>query len=232
MKAVYSIRAVLRFAGRLPKETRVSNGHVFGRMGTESVDVTRWQMPPHKLLVNLPAQDIETGLKTKKPVSGLADAKLMEAFVRKYGVVSGHIREDGTFDEDAAHFTDAQDMLRKAWRGDTDAIKEIEQQVRVALEVSPSVRAKGLEITTENLWTFICVLFLLDEAAGKVGVCGNPECVSPYFLRKRKDQKYCEREQCSAYAQRQYALGWWDRKGYELRAEKSKAKQAKRRNRT
>jgi hypothetical protein len=232
VKALYSISAVLRFAGRLPKETRVSHGHVFGRMGAESVDVTRWRMPPHKLLANLPAQDTETGIKTKKPVSGLADAKLMEAFVKRYGVVSGEIREDGTFDEDAVHFTDAQDTLRKAWMGDASAIQEIKQQVKDALEVNPSVRAKGLELTTDNLWNFICVLFLLDEAAGKVGACGNPECASPYFLRKRKDQKYCGCEQCSAYAQQRYALGWWDRKGYELRAKRSKAKPANRRNRT
>ena len=48
--------------------------------------------------------------------------------MKKYGVVWGHIREDGRFDEEAAHFADAQDTLRKAWMGDASAIREIEQQ--------------------------------------------------------------------------------------------------------
>jgi len=157
----------------------------------------------------------------------------MEAFVKKYGVFSARLDEKaGHFDEDAANFTDAQDALRKAWAGDSGAIQEIESQVKYALEAQPSVRAGGVELTTDNLWGLICVLFLLDRIAGKTAVCANPECPAPYFLRKRKDQKFCERGPCSAYAQRRYALGWWERKGYELRAKRSKAKSAKGRKRT
>jgi hypothetical protein len=157
----------------------------------------------------------------------------MEAFLKKYGVFSGLVEENaGSFDEDAANFTDAQDALRKAWAGDSGAINEIEWQVKYALEAQPSVRAGCVELTTDNLWSLICVLFLLDRAAGKTAVCANPDCPAPYFLRRRKDQKFCERGPCSAYAQRLYALGWWKRKGYDLRAKRSNRKSAKRRKRT
>lgn len=209
MKSFYPIRSVLRFAGRLPRETQVNAGHVVGTLGSELADVSRWMEPPHKRLANLQTYDA-SGVPTTKPVSGLADAKAMEAFVRKYGVLWGRVDEtSGRFDEDAARFAVAQDLLRRAWMGDGDAIREIEGQVEDALEARPSVRPRGIELTTENLWSLICTLFLLDRASGKTGVCANPDCPAPYFLRKRKDQKFCERGGCTDYAQRQYALKWW-----------------------
>jgi hypothetical protein len=36
-------------------------------------------------------------------------------------------------------------------------------------------------------------------------VCANPECVVPFFLARRKDQKYCEHGVCTSYAQRMYS---------------------------
>lgn len=35
--------------------------------------------------------------------------------------------------------------------------------------------------------------------------CANPECVAPFFLARRKDQRYCELGACTAYAQRMYS---------------------------
>jgi len=45
-----------------------------------------------------------------------------------------------------------------------------------------------------------------------LAVCYNPWCAAPYFVAKRKTQKYCDRGDCTAFAQRQYALSWWRRK--------------------
>jgi hypothetical protein len=42
--------------------------------------------------------------------------------------------------------------------------------------------------------------------------CANPECVVPYFIAKRKSQRFCERGECTRYAQNQYALKWWREK--------------------
>jgi hypothetical protein len=55
-----------------------------------------------------------------------------------------------------------------------------------------------------------------------LAVCGNPGCPVRYFVGRRRDQKYCESGDCTAYAQRQYALKYWNRKGKHRRAEKSK----------
>jgi hypothetical protein len=201
------------------------------------IDVTRWRQPPHLVFANLRrfdlvASEAQALLQNsyrpalRRDAAGklhpeLIDLKASEEFVRKYGVLFGPM-DTGRFDEDVARLTNAQDKLRRAWAGDSNEVGLIELDMRYALEAQFSVNAKSLELMTDGLWSLICVLFLIDHATGKTGVCGNPQCPAAYFLRKRKDQKYCERGPCSAYAQRKYALGWWERKGYELRARNSK----------
>ena len=223
----------------MPKQTQIVERHVIGTFGTQSADLRLWREPPHRVFANLPRFDViasgklalldDTFRLPRRDAAGnvlpeLVEIGAMEAFVRKHGVFPGsdYADEIDRFDVDAADFTDAQDTLRRAWAGDGDAMNEIESQVQYALEARAFVKARGVEVIIGNLWGLIGVLFLVDHAAGKTGVCGNPECPAPYFLRKRKDQKYCERGKCSTYAQRKYALGWWERKGYDLRARKSK----------
>lgn len=46
----------------------------------------------------------------------------------------------------------------------------------------------------------------------RLAKCGNPDCVVPYFIVKRQSQKFCERGECTRYAQNQYALKWWREK--------------------
>jgi hypothetical protein len=123
-----------------------------------------------------------------------------------------------------------QSLLREAWKGERLAVELIQYgESRHAkqealgpprLTVAPS--GKGITLHAKDLWSFIRVAFLLDSERRLMKVCTNPDCPTPYFLAKRKDQKYCERGDCTAFAQRQYALGWWERKGYERRAKKSK----------
>jgi hypothetical protein len=62
------------------------------------------------------------------------------------------------------------------------------------------------------------------EQFHRFAICQNPDCPTRYFLAKRSDQKYCERGECTAYAQRIYALGWWNRGGKDLRKRKIKKK--------
>jgi len=194
MKSYYVIEASLRYYGRLPAATEVIGGHVFGTLGSERADATRWKEAPHERLANLQTYDTRAArlVLTTKPVSGVGDPKAIEAFVRKHGVLLGRVNENtGHFDEDAVRFARAQDSLRRAWSGEGAAIKEFEEQVEDALEAHLSVRAGGIEIATENLWSFICVLFLRDHVARKTKVCQNPDCSNPYFLQQRRGQKYC-----------------------------------------
>ena len=194
VKSYYVIQASLRYYGRLPAATEVIGGHVFGTLGHEKANATRWKEPPHERLANLPTYDTRGAqlVRTTKPaVSGLGESKAIEAFVRRHGILFGRVNETGHFYEDAVRFANAQELLRRAWSGDGAAIREIEEQVEDALEAHPSVRAGGIEVATENLWSFICVLFLRDQAARKTKLCQNPDCSNPYFLQQRKGQKYC-----------------------------------------
>jgi hypothetical protein len=41
--------------------------------------------------------------------------------------------------------------------------------------------------------------------------CANPDCINPYFLAKRRTQKFCESGPCVDYGHRQNALDYWHR---------------------
>jgi hypothetical protein len=44
--------------------------------------------------------------------------------------------------------------------------------------------------------------------AGHLKFCANPECLNPYFISKRTDQKYCS-DECAAPAKREAKRRWW-----------------------
>jgi hypothetical protein len=58
----------------------------------------------------------------------------------------------------------------------------------------------------------------------RFGICHNPECPAPYFLKRRKDQKHCEMGPCTEYTQRQHANKYWHKAGKRRRQERTKAK--------
>lgn len=60
------------------------------------------------------------------------------------------------------------------------------------------------------------------EHWGHFKYCANPNCVTPYFIAKRRDQTVCDAEICKAEKQREHARNWWN----EHRAKKG-PKQAK-----
>ena len=196
MAHYYEINTRFRYYGRLPEATKVDGGHISGKLGSQKADVTRWKDPPHERIANLGVYVSEPSrgpTLAKTPSSaGFADPKAVEAFVKKHGILMGRFDElTQVFYEDTVAFANAQELLQRAWRRDDDAIKEIEKQIELSLEARPSVQAGGVELTTENLWSFTCVLFLRDYALGKAKVCASPDCSHPYFLETRKGQKYC-----------------------------------------
>jgi hypothetical protein len=60
------------------------------------------------------------------------------------------------------------------------------------------------------------------EFGSLMKVCGNPNCQAPYFIGRRVDQKFCERGDCTAYAQSVRARAWWSRSGPQWRAERKR----------
>jgi len=83
--------------------------------------------------------------------------------------------------------------------------------------ITPKPSPKGIDIYADDLWNYIRVAFLSDHVAGRTRVCANPECVAPYFLASRKDQRLCREKECAAWAQREWALAWWKETGNNRR---------------
>jgi hypothetical protein len=186
VNSYYDITVGLRYYGPLPTSTRVDRYFVFGEFGPEFSDVTRWKEPPHEYLANVPrTEEFE-----------LCDLKAMEAFVRRYGVLNARLDSwtpsaSSKFEEQCVSFTRFQTILRQAWKQDAEALSEIEIQVEHALDARTSMKGGTIVLTTENLWSFICVLFMRDFQARKAKICASPDCINPYFVEHRKGQKYC-----------------------------------------
>ena len=75
------------------------------------------------------------------------------------------------------------------------------------------------------------IMYLL-KSADRARYCANPDCTAPYFLAKRRSQKYCS-DACSKPAQREFKRRWWDehreswRKARRASAKKSQRKRGK-----
>ena len=105
---------------------------------------------------------------------------------------------------------DLRNEFRKAWRGDRDAIMWI-QYVLNRQVFSFTAPKHRITLEPKTLYGTVCLLFLRDHLAGKLAICTNPDCQSPYFVRKRNTQKYCESGPCKEQAQREQKREWWTR---------------------
>lgn len=78
---------------------------------------------------------------------------------------------------------------------------------------------------------FVLALTVRD-LAGKLGHCPNPECPAPYFIKNRKNQKFCDRPACTAYGQREHKRKWWSQHGARWRAGRRAEKSVRKKKRT
>jgi hypothetical protein len=101
-----------------------------------------------------------------------------------------------------------RDHLRAAWERNEQAIAEM-QASRIPAMLFPT---KGGFEFEPHVWTqAMDLLFLRDHLAGKTAICANKDCPNPYFIRKRKTQKYCEAGPCVAQAQKEQKREWWNK---------------------
>jgi hypothetical protein len=72
-----------------------------------------------------------------------------------------------------------RDILRKAWKTDSDAdLTALEGISRLAQGSAwwSSAIEKHIELIVDNPFGVLCVLFLRDYAAKRLGICANPDC--------------------------------------------------------
>lgn len=111
-----------------------------------------------------------------------------------------------------------RDVLRGAWRGDKSCLDggPIMSVIFAAIHVT----AERIEVKPSQLVETASLLFMRDRLQGKTAICENPECPAPYFLRKRKTQKFCEAGPCVEYGARLRANKWWHAHGDEWREQR------------
>ena len=67
----------------------------------------------------------------------------------------------------------------------------------------------------------VMLLLLRDLSRGRTAICANPQCVSPYFVKRRRTQKYCMAGPCTEHSQREHKREWW-RKHHGVKKQRSK----------
>ena len=253
----YEVRCLLRLGPR-PSATELHSGHVIGVFGTDPIDIASLKEPPHIALANLPEDDkalqgfvnrwgpftsssgsyqslIGTSRTAEERVKAVQESLRADSFLQTHpeiieAFIKAHPEAEaqGVFTESPL-VLDFRDLLRKAWKGDAGAQFSMREEVGRHMKSTWSFRDGRVEMIPDKIWSAICILFLRDYEAGRTGVCANPDCPAPYYLKSRGSQKFCEAGPCVAYAQRQYALRWWNKAGKARRAKMQKKNRKSRR---
>jgi hypothetical protein len=121
-----------------------------------------------------------------------------------------------------------RDSLRQAWIGDPEALRKITNVVQIFLAQSGAnliSNKKGeLELTADSAVLIACILFLRDFGAGRLAMCANPDCTSPFFVRSRRTQKFCDVPACMVYSHRLSANRYWANCREKQRAKKKRTR--------
>jgi hypothetical protein len=67
------------------------------------------------------------------------------------------------------------------------------------------------------------ILVYLRKQAHRTKVCPCPGCPAPYFLARRRSQKYCS-DACSLPSQREFKRRWWAKNGTNWRRQKRRSR--------
>lgn len=126
-------------------------------------------------------------------------------------------------EETVVSILEARKELRELWDAGTPATRK-EEILTGWLRRGPAdfllPRWKGRTLNLfPNYVNLRALLFIgIVHRSARFARCHNPDCPAPYFLAKRRSQKFCERGDCTAFAQRKYALKWWNAEGKKRRA--------------
>jgi hypothetical protein len=139
------------------------------------IDSNRRQDPPHLAFANL----------------DLSQEKRLKSFLNQYGIAGCFCNRDWNSREwyiDSALLKKYQNQLRQAWG------KKQFQLWFHPRSVTVDATDRRLRLVTSDLWTLICIRFLIDSSDEHRDpkVCGLGGCRwIRYFLKSRPDQQFC-----------------------------------------
>jgi hypothetical protein len=235
----HGIRSIVKL--RRPKDVVNVGDQLAGLLGTETIDVKAAKEPVHRRLANLPDDEmavLDFVRRWGRVISTISEpAKTLrhsqELFVGPAAEATKMLRaahpekeEDWDapvlFFESQPRIIQLRDLLRCAWANDAQALESLQNTVKEQVGATWAFKQRWVEITVQDAWAAVCLMFLLDHAAGKIERCKNPECPARFFIKKRKNQKVCEAGVCVAYAVHERTSDWWKKHGNEWRAERRK----------
>jgi hypothetical protein len=144
-------------------------------------DLERWNDPPHVEFANCQLNNND-------------DA---ERFIETYGVSLLMCSYDKSEKElepviEINWLRTYQHSLRDAWRGSETAFEHLSMWRPEKIEFKNGRPV----LISDDIWKFICALFLADHSDNRLRVCENPACSRlKYFVQERRDQKFCS-ESC------------------------------------
>lgn len=126
----------------------------------------------------------------------------------------------------AAGWQHWRDLLRSAWANEAVALEELRGWATRNMIASLNFSEGRIEMESDPLLGAIYLLFIRDHLAGNTAVCEHEHCKGDkYFIKAKGTQKFCGHPECSAYAQRAYALKNWNERGKLLREQRRKKAQ-------
>lgn len=124
-------------------------------------------------------------------------------------------------DKDTERYRLLQENLRSAWSGNKEAVEQIREQLSRE-DFRFEIGRRRMILQPRTVFGEIMLPFLRDCQEGMTAICANPDCQSPYFIKKRRTQKYCEAGPCTEKAQREQKLEWWRKNRGSQRERKKK----------
>lgn len=133
--------------------------------------------------------------------------------------------------ESHADLSALRDELRRHWNGETLdtfgfrlANRPYSQMERGVARWHEFTDRSGVQRAVPILFDLPrTVAIALLEIAPDAGVCGNPDCPAPYFIKKRNTQRFCV-SVCANYGQREHKREWWRAHGGQWRRQQAKRK--------
>jgi hypothetical protein len=158
-------------------------------------------------------------------LTDFANASTYEWFDRKWGEVHpfGWTGENDSFEQ-------TQKIIREIWEGKHKGAEASIVANGLGLlnprpQYADSSLASLIQVSWENgtLWAYQRdlndqVWLILLTFSARLAVCANREngCATPYFIRKKPNQKFCS-EECALPAQRAFKRRWFREHGEEWR---------------
>lgn len=105
--------------------------------------------------------------------------------------------------------------LRRDWEG--RSVEEVFGWPKVSARFSHSRNGLVINLVPRSTWAYL-LLRLLMEKTNSLRICRNKDCPAPYFVARRKDQRFCGSDCARLVTNRR----WWRKKGKAWRRKRKK----------